>query len=127
MEQRCWQLFVDALILRHGGNLTDVLSIACKAALTQVVLPKTTVERCNQHSGMHAIPSSSLYRMEEGGRGRKLHVSVDKGAPPVRIYEEIMRDAPLLITAHRLGAATLIDPTEQEEVSFMLSSPSPSI
>jgi len=99
VQQRCWVLNVDALILRYGGNLADALSIAAKAALVQVTLPKVTIDS-----------------IDDGTRTRKLQVDIDKTAAPVKLHTQIIANAPLLVSAYKLGGAVLVDPSEQEEL-----------
>ena len=40
---QCWVLYVDILILECGGNLSDAVSMAVKAALYTTLVPKVIV------------------------------------------------------------------------------------
>ena len=45
LDQRCWLLTVDALVLKYGGNLADALSLAAKTALALAKVPKVVIHR----------------------------------------------------------------------------------
>jgi len=41
--QTCWVLYVDALVLNSAGSLLDAIALCTKAALSNTLVPKTTV------------------------------------------------------------------------------------
>ena len=78
---QCWVLYVDILILECGGNLSDAVSMAVKAALYTTLVPKVTV------------------------------TAVDGGEPELELSDDptdgqrldVMDTAPVLITLNRSG------------------------
>lgn len=42
-KQQCWVIYVDALVLSHGGQPLDALLMGCFAALQQTRIPKATL------------------------------------------------------------------------------------
>jgi exosome complex component RRP42 len=41
--QKCWVLYIDALVLDSAGSLLDAISLCTKAALSDTVTPAVTV------------------------------------------------------------------------------------
>lgn len=98
--KKCWVLHVDALVLDSGGNLYGALSIAVRAALKLVVLPKVII-----------IP----------GEGDEVdEVEIDE-----EVFEMLPRtaDAPIAITLSAFGqrAAYMTDCTSSEEACAKFS------
>jgi exosome complex RNA-binding protein Rrp42 (RNase PH superfamily) len=117
--QRCWILYIDALILRYGGNITDVMSVACKAALAQVQLPRCVVTRCVCIIFNDCNYYMYIYSVDEGrgvGALDKWTVELDKQSSPICLWDTVIAHAPLLITVHKLGTASVVDPSDNEEV-----------
>jgi len=90
---QCWVLYVDILILECGGNLSDAVSMAVKAALYTTLVPKVTV------------------------------TAVDGGEPELELSDDptdgqrldVMDTAPVLITLNRIGNHVVVDATPEEE------------
>lgn len=90
---QCWVLYVDILILECGGNLSDAVSMAVKAALYTTVVPKVTV------------------------------TAVDGGDPELELSDDptdgqrldVMEEAPVLITLNRIGNHVVVDAMPEEE------------
>ena len=92
--KKCWILHVDALVLDSGGNLFGALSIAVRAALRLVVLPKVIV-----------IP---------GEADEDDEIEIDE-----EVFEMIPKscDAPIAVTLSAIGPRSVYmsDCTSEEE------------
>lgn len=91
--KKCWILHVDALVLDSGGNLFGALSIAVRAALRLVVLPKVVV-----------VPG-------EADEDDDIEVDED-------VFEMLRRseDAPVAVTLSAFGPGVyIVDCTSEEE------------
>ncbi|CAN8063650.1 unnamed protein product [Agarophyton chilense] len=93
-DKKCWILHVDALVLDSGGNLFGALSLAVRAALRVVILPKVTV-----------IPGEADDDDE---------IEVDEGEFSM---PESAKDAPIAVTLASLGdrGVYMADCTSEEE------------
>jgi len=93
-DRQCWVLFVDVLVLDSGGNLFDACSIAARAALFNVRLPKLSI----------VTPL--------GGGEPQIEVSDDL-QQALRLNVD---NVPLCITLTKIGPAYVADTTLEEEL-----------
>jgi len=90
--QRCWIIYVDALVLDSGGNLFDALSIATRAALFNTTIPQVTVIPGEEHGDF------------------ELEIDPDKtfSIPTVNV--------PICVTLSKQGPHYILDSTLEEEL-----------
>lgn len=98
--KRCWVLLLDGLVLSADGNLLDALSIATKAALGDLRIPRMEVN------------------MGEDGDEPELELDDD---PEQASSLDITR-LPLIITVSQGGSTNVVDLTEEEEACCSSSS-----
>lgn len=91
--QQCWKLYVDILILECGGNLFDAVSLAVKAALHNVRVPR--------------VKAATL----DGGT-----VDLQLSDDPFDCYHLDVSAAPCLVTLCKIGDHCIVDPTAEEEM-----------
>jgi len=91
--KRCWSLLVDGLVVSADGNLLDALSIATKAALADLRIPRMEVT------------------MGEDGEEPDLELDDD---PELAASLDTTR-VPLILTISQGGSASVVDLTEEEE------------
>lgn len=91
-KHQCWKLYIDILVLECGGNLFDAVSLAVKAALYNVKLPRVSSAELDG-GAMDIILSDDPYDCE------RLNVQT----------------APLLITVCKVGDFCVVDPSAEEE------------
>jgi len=91
--QRCWILYVDALVLDSGGNLIDAISIASKAALFNTKIPK-----------INLVP----------GEHEQMEIEIDDESNEwTRIDTE---NIPICVTLTKIGSRHIVDATLEEEL-----------
>jgi len=88
----CRSLYVDVVLLEHGGNVYDAVSLAVKAALCDLEIPKVSI------------------------------VMNDQQEPEVEVkdeFEEFLNvdtsNVPLMVTVSKIGSQQLVDTTMEEE------------
>ncbi|DBA92888.1 hypothetical protein WJX77_008146 [Trebouxia sp. C0004] len=88
----CWLLYVDALVLNMDGNVSDALSIATRAALSDT-----------------SIPSVEVQAAEDPNDEPELEV-LDDNAVMLDIT-----NVPILLSVSQVGQALAVDLTAEEE------------
>ncbi|XP_065203711.1 exosome complex exonuclease RRP42 [Planococcus citri] len=91
-EFSCWKLYVDILILECGGNLYDAVSLAVKAALHNLRIPRVTGKYID-------------------GANVDLQLSDDL----FDCWKIDVSKAPCLVTLCKIGEFLIVDPTVEEE------------
>ncbi|XP_037952122.1 exosome complex component RRP42-like [Teleopsis dalmanni] len=91
--QHCWKIYVDIMILECGGNLYDAVSLATKAALFNVKIPRVTASLLDAGESELTI-TDNIYDCS-------------------RINVE---SVPIIITVSKIGDACVVDPTAEEEL-----------
>lgn len=97
-QQQCWKLYIDILILECGGNLYDTVSIAVKAALFDLKLPRVSAALMDGGS-VDLILSDDVHDFD------RLDVTA----------------LPLLVTLCKIGNHCVIDPSAEEEECSVVS------
>lgn len=90
--QQVWVLYVDILILECGGSMVDAVSVAVKAALYDLKIPKVTVTR------------------DENG-DPEIEVSDD----PFDVEKLSIANVPCFITLSKVGQQFVLDATREEQ------------
>lgn len=90
--QQVWVLNVDILILECGGTLMDAISVAVKAALYDLKIPKVTV------------------KVDENG-----DPEVEVSGDPFDIEKLSIANVPCFITLLKVGQQFILDATQEEE------------
>ncbi len=84
--EKVWSVFIDIYSINDDGNLVDAATIGAVAALTWAEMPKY-----DEEEGKVIYGESS---------GKKIPLA---------------KEIPICITAHKIGNAILVDPTQEEE------------
>lgn len=92
-KHQCWKLFVDILILQCAGNLYDAISLAVKAAMYNLRIPR--------------VNSAIL----DGG-----NVDLVLSDDPSDCDRLNIDTIPLLITTCKIGEHCIVDPSKEEEM-----------
>lgn len=92
-REQCWILYVDVVVLECGGNLTDSVSIAVKAALFDAKVPRVRV------------------RVDKETEVKEVELSDD----PYDCLTLDVRLVPLLVTTVKIGHGHVVDATREEE------------
>eukprot|EP00123_Amoebidium_parasiticum_P014112 comp22337_c0_seq1/m.33219 comp22337_c0_seq1/g.33219 ORF comp22337_c0_seq1/g.33219 comp22337_c0_seq1/m.33219 type:complete len:298 (-) comp22337_c0_seq1:454-1347(-) len=95
--KQCWILYVDAVVLVHGGNLLDAISFAVKAALFNTRIPKI--------------------KLVEGDDDEPIDIELDDD-PSACVPLDTSR-LPVIITLTKIGARHIVDATMEEEACMM--------
>lgn len=90
--QQAWVLYVDVLILECGGSLVDAVSVAVKAALFDLKIPKVSVT------------------MDENGEPE-----IDVSDDPYDVSKLSVANVPCFITLSKIGQQFVLDATQEEE------------
>lgn len=90
--QQAWVLYVDVLILECGGSLIDAVSVAVKAALYDLKIPKVSVT------------------VDENGEP-EIEVSDD----PYDVNKMSIANVPCFITLSKVGQQFVLDATQEEQ------------
>ena len=94
-----WSLQFDVFLLHDGGNMLEAASIAMRAALYSLKLPKVTLD----------VTSSNE---ETQGELSELTISTQ----PEDRWSPVMMDFPILMTAALIGSHFVLDPLPEEEL-----------
>ncbi|KAJ3106417.1 Exosome complex component RRP42 [Phlyctochytrium planicorne] len=86
----CWIVYVDVVILEHGGNAFDCIFLATRGALNDTLYPKTSIEESNGH-----------YEFEVA----------DEETERLSGLENV----PVTVTYYKIGTRCILDPTPLEE------------
>lgn len=91
-NKHCWLLNVDILVLECGGNLFDTISVAVKAALFNLRLPRLQTQTSD--SG---------------------NIEIELLDDPLDCQKPHIADAPILITLNQIGNSFMVDASLEEE------------
>ncbi|CAC5389988.1 RRP42 [Mytilus coruscus] len=90
-KQQCWILYIDILLLECGGNLFDAASVAVKAALFDLKIPRVTVTQ------------------DEG------HVELEISDDPYDVQTVDVKSSPCIVTLSKIGHCHVVDASQKEE------------
>uniref|UniRef100_A0A131XVI0 Ribosomal RNA-processing protein 42 n=1 Tax=Ixodes ricinus TaxID=34613 RepID=A0A131XVI0_IXORI len=90
--QQVWVLYVDILILECGGSLVDAVSVAVKAALYDLKIPKVSVT------------------VDENG-----DPEVEVSGDPFDVEKLSIENVPCFITLSKVGQQFILDATQEEQ------------
>lgn len=90
-KQQCWVLYIDILLLECGGNLFDAASVAVKAALFDLKIPRVSVTQ------------------DEG------HVELEISDDPYDVQTVDVNSSPCIVTLSKIGHCHVVDASQREE------------
>jgi len=100
--KRVWVVFVDVMIIGHGGNLLDAMAIAVKAAMLTADMPKLTVTKGEK----------------PGEFEMQVHDDPFDAVPlPIKSID----DFPILVSLTKIGKCFVVDATREEELCMAAS------